>query len=340
MIIDEMQNPTLPLSSKKILVIENNQADRLQVTRCLEIEGYEVLQAANGEDAMRGISRFIPDLIITSLEMPGMSASDFYHAVRKDPRLVPVPFIFLTNDSTYHENRSQTVLFMEDYLRKPIEPDGLLRRVHARLLRASEIQVAHLDQAYLETVTMLANAIEGRDPYTRGHVDRVYRYARWLAEALDWPDEHLRRLEFGARLHDIGKITVDDHILKKPGPLTPQEWDIMRKHPTEGGKMMEEMRHLQDTLPYVLYHHERWDGTGYPEGRQGRDIPIEGRVMAIVDVFDALTSSRPYHPPRPAEEVKLYLKIKAGVQFDPELVGVFLRILEERIRLKKTSLLT
>ncbi len=327
-----IHSPTLPLSSKKILVVENNPADLQQVARCLEIEGYEVLQAENGEQAIRGMNLFVPDLIITTMDLPSMSGSEFYRVVRKDPRLVPVPFIFLTNNGTQREKRPQTVLFMEDYLSKPIEPDGLLRRVHARLLRSSEIQVAHLDQAYLETVTMLANAIEGRDPYTRGHVDRVYKYACWLAEALGWPEEHRRMLEFGARLHDIGKITVDDHILKKPGPLTPQEWDLMRMHPAEGGKMMEEMRHLQDTLPYVLYHHERWDGSGYPEGLRGREIPIEGRVMAIADVYDALTTSRPYHPARMETEVKLYMKIKAGTQFDPELVEVFLQILEERSR--------
>jgi HD-GYP domain-containing protein (c-di-GMP phosphodiesterase class II) len=144
-------------------------------------------------------------------------------------------------------------------------------------------------------------------------------------------------LEFGARLHDIGKITVDDHILKKPGPLTPQEWEIMRKHPAEGARMMEEMRHLHDTLPYVLYHHERWDGSGYPEGLQGREIPIEGRVMAIADVYDALTSSRPYHPARSPHEVQMYLRLKAGTQFDPDLVDEFLEIVEEP-KIRKISL--
>jgi putative two-component system response regulator len=274
--------------------------------------------------------KFTPDLIISALNKPGASGAEFYHAVRREPRWVPIPFIFLTGDGVYRENRSQTDLFKEAYLQKPVDPDALLRRVHARLLRSAEIQVAHLDQAYLETVSMLAKAIEGRDPYTHGHVERVVKYARCLAEALDWPPEHLRILEFGAIMHDIGKITVDDQILKKAGPLTPVEWESMRKHPAEGAKMMELMSHLRDTVPYVLYHHERWDGSGYPEGLSGRDIPIEGRILAIADVFDGLTTRRPYHPARAPYEVMTYLKLKSGTQFDPELVDIFLNILRQK----------
>jgi putative two-component system response regulator len=275
------------------------------------------------------MNRFIPDLIITALDMPDMNVGDFYREIRRNPLWVPIPFIFLTPNGSQGGKRPQTVLFMEDYLSKPVEPRALLMRVHARLLRAAEIQVANLDQAYLETVTMLANAIESRDPFTHKHVERVAGYARCLAETLGWPAENLRLLEFGARLHDIGKIIVDDHILKKPGPLTPEEWEIMRRHPVEGARMLEQLRHLVHTVPYVLYHHERWDGSGYPHGLKGRDIPIEGRIMAIVDVFEALTTPRPYHPSRPSGEVQLYIQYKTGTQFDPELVEAFLKSLQE-----------
>jgi putative two-component system response regulator len=325
-----MYSPTLPLTMKKVLVIDPNPEDRQAVARCLEIEGYEVFQAANGEEGLRLMRKSVPDLIIAALNSTEASGTAFYQAVRKDPRWVPIPFIFLTNNGSYRENRSQTALFKEAYLMKPVEPDALLRRVHARLLRSAEIQVAHLDQAYFETVSMLAKAIEGRDPYTHGHVERVVKYARSLAEALEWPSDHLRILEFGAIMHDIGKITVDDQILKKPGPLSPQEWEIMRRHPTEGAKMMDLMSHLRDTVPYVLYHHERWDGSGYPGGLVGRDIPIEGRILAIADVFDGLTTRRPYHPARPPYEVMTYLKLKSGTQFDPELVEIFLNILRQK----------
>jgi putative two-component system response regulator len=189
--------------------------------------------------------------------------------------------------------------------------------------------MAHINQAYLETVNVLANSIEGRDPYTQLHVDRVAMYARWLAEALCWPEAHLRSLEFGARLHDIGKIIVPDHILKKPGALTNEEWALMKQHPIAGAKILHNISHLRPVTAYVLYHHERWDGSGYPQGLKGREIPIEGRLLAIVDVYDALTTIRPYHPARPQHEVQKFLQLRSGTLFDPDLVEIFLKSLQE-----------
>jgi putative two-component system response regulator len=222
---------------------------------------------------------------------------------------------------------------VEDFLTKPPDEDSLVRIVHARLLRSAELQVALIDQAYLETIEVLANTVEGRDPYTHGHIGRVSMYAGWLAEGLEWPKEQMRSLAFGARLHDIGKIVVPDHILKKPGGLTPDEWELMRQHPSAGGKILRDITHLKDALNYVLYHHERWNGSGYPHGLAGREIPIEGRLLAIADVFDALTSDRPYHPARPRAEVLRYLHERAGTEFDPDLVPIFIHVLEDQMRI-------
>lgn len=177
---------------------------------------------------------------------------------------------------------------------------------------------------------VLANAIEGRDRYTRGHVDRVTTYATWLAEELRWPPDHIRILEFEARLHDIGKVAVPDQILNKHGPLDDEEWAIIRKHPTMGAKILREIRHLQPALPYILYHHERWDGKGYPEGLAGREIPIEARLLAIVDVYDALTTNRPYHQAQNFPHVAAFLQAEAGKHFDPDLVPIFLSVLKKR----------
>jgi putative two-component system response regulator len=157
-------------------------------------------------------------------------------------------------------------------------------------------------------------------------------YAQWLAEAMDWPEEQLRMLAFGARLHDIGKVIVPDHILKKPGDLTPEEWDMMKQHPVTGAKIVGSIKHLKGATNYVLYHHERWDGSGYPNGLQGREIPVEGRLLAIADVYDALTTDRPYHPARPRAEVTRYLEQRAGVHFDPDMVPFFLQALDEKMR--------
>lgn len=313
---------------KHILLVEDSSEMRHTLARTLEAERYQVAQVENGLAALTALQQFTPDLIISDINMPAMSGIELYQAIRQNPQWVVIPFIFLTANSAPEEVRWGRALGVEDYLTKPVDNADLLATVHGRLLRRAEIEVAQIGRAYLETVNVLANTIEGRDVYTHGHVERVARYARALAEGLGWTADHLQTLEFGARLHDIGKISIPDQILNKPSKLTEAEWDIMRQHPVMGAKILREITHLHATLPYVLYHHERWDGLGYPKGLQARDIPIEGRLLAIVDVYDALTSERPYHPPRPHAEVLLYLQANAGKLFDPHLVPVFVRVME------------
>jgi HD-GYP domain-containing protein (c-di-GMP phosphodiesterase class II) len=151
-----------------------------------------------------------------------------------------------------------------------------------------------------------------------------------MAEALNWPAKRMRALEFGARLHDVGKIVVPDNVLKKPGPLSPAEWHMMMQHPAGGVKIIREIKLLRETIPYILCHHEKWDGTGYPNRMKGDEIPVEGRLLAIVDVFDALTTARPYRKERPIEEVATFLKRSAGSHFDPALMAVFLELVLPR----------
>lgn len=321
-------NPT----PKRILVVEDSADVRRSLVQLLKLEGYEVQDAAHGRDALAKLNGFAPHLILSDINMPTMDGIAFYEAVRQNPRVVAVPFIFLTANDAPEDIQRGRELGVEDYLTKPIENEDLLAIVNARLLRAAEVQIAQINQAYLETVTVLANTIEGRDRYTRGHVERVTIYARRMAQALGWPPEQLRRLEFGARLHDIGKITIPDHVLNKTGPLTEREWESMKQHTVAGAKIMHRISHLQGTIPFILYHHERWDGKGYPRGLGGTDIPLEARVLAFADVFDALTSARPYHPPRPAAEVGRFIQQGAGTHFDPQLTPVFLQVIGDMIR--------
>jgi putative nucleotidyltransferase with HDIG domain len=179
--------------------------------------------------------------------------------------------------------------------------------------------------AHLQTVIMLANVIEARDPYTAGHLERVRRLALNLAFALNWSTEDITLLEFGAILHDIGKIVVPSRILKKSGPLDEEEWKLMRQHPEAGAKMLDGVDHLKSAIPYVLYHHEWWNGSGYPEGLRGLKIPREGRLLAIVDAFDAMTTNRPYHVSMAARDAIEEIRQNQGIYFDPEMVEVFIR---------------
>jgi putative two-component system response regulator len=315
--------------SKNILLIEDDPIIRQDISQILQIENYSILQATNVNEALKLLDHVKPDLIISEISMPNMEGMQFYKQIRKNQNWVTIPFIFLaSSDSTQHIHTGQE-LGVEDFILKPVKADELISTIHGKLLRAAELEVAHIGQAYLETVTVLANAIEGRDFYTRGHVDRVTNYALLFAKELQWPPDHLRTLELGARLHDIGKVRVPDHILNKPGPLNEEEWSIMKKHPSMGTRILRGISHLRPAMPYILYHHERWDGTGYPEGLKRREIPIEARLLAIVDAYDAITTRRPYHPGKSNQEVIEIMKTESGKHFDPDLVPIFIDIIEK-----------
>ena len=319
---------TMPFRTKQILLEDDSADTRYTLAKMLELEHYTVHQADNGISALKVLQNITPDIIISDINMPEMNGIEFCQAVRQNVAWLAIPFIFLTGNSSSDIIHMGRQLGVEDYLTKPIDPRELLSIIKARLLRAAEVQMAQMDLAYFETVNVIANTIEGRDPYTYGHIERVATYARRMAEELKWPAEHLRTLEFGARLHDIGKIIVPDDVLKKTGPLTDPEWVMMKQHPVVGAKILQQISHLQNTIPYVLYHHERWDGTGYPRGLRGKGIPVEGRLLAVVDVYDALTSPRPYHPAGAHGEVIRYLEAKASSHFDPDMVQVFLRVMK------------
>jgi putative two-component system response regulator len=324
--------PTIPVPSKKILVVEDNEDIREGIVQHLQIDNFFVVQAKNGEEALLSLEHFRPDIILSDINMPRKDGIELYKEIRKNPKWVTIPFLFLTSDNSPQSIRLGRELGVEDYLTKPINYQDLINAINGRLLRAAEVEMAHIDQAYLETVTVMANAIEGRDHYTRGHVDRVTKYAVWMAQEMRWPDDQIRMLEFGARLHDIGKIIIPDHILNKTGKLSEEEWDLMKQHPVAGDKILSGISHLQEIRFYVLYHHERWDGAGYPDGLSMREIPIEARLLSIIDVYDALRSARPYHPARPHKEVIGYIEQNAEKQFNPDLVLVFLNVMQMRVK--------
>jgi putative two-component system response regulator len=214
----------------------------------------------------------------------------------------------------------------DDYLFKPFAADDLLGAVRAKLERRRAVMTFDTRAAHLQTVQMLANVIEARDQTTSGHVQRVQQLAMELAEALSWRAEALVVLEFGALLHDIGKILVPREILNKPGRLDPAEWEVLKRHPQDGAHMLGGVDHLRAAVPYVLYHHERWDGTGYPTRLAGTAIPIEGRLLGVVDAYDAMTNRRPYQAPVTSQAAAAEILAGRGRQFDPVIAEVFARL--------------
>lgn len=194
---------------------------------------------------------------------------------------------------------------------------------HTERGRRQQIQLA-----YIETIRMLAAAVEARDPYTGNHLERVTHYTLAIAAVLEWRGEPLKHAEMGAILHDIGKIGIQDAVLRKTGPLTSDEWEHMKTHPVVGSRLLTGISFLGPVVPYVRCHHERFDGRGYPDGLKGKEIPIGGRLIAIADTFDAITTRRPYKPALSVEYAIAEITAQAGRQFDPEMVEAFLIAVE------------
>ncbi len=321
---------SIPIQERLILIVEDSTQIRMIIAKALEAEGYKTKQGRNGLEGLELLKEAVPDLILSDINMPQMDGLEFFKAVRKNSSWTAIPFVFLTSHGTSEDIQRGRELGVEDYLTKPIEPEDLVNIINARLYRTAAVEVAQVGQAYLDTVKVLANAIEGRDKYTRGHVDRVTMYAMWMAKALKWSTQHIRMLEFGARLHDIGKIVIPGSVLNKPEPLSDEEWDLMKKHTLAGAKILQEIPHLRGTLPYILYHHEKWDGSGYPKGLKGKEIPIQGRILALADVYDALTTARPYHKAKTHPEVVEMIAQDAGKHFDPQLAPAFIKIMNAK----------
>jgi putative two-component system response regulator len=236
---------------------------------------------------------------------------------------ITIPFLFLSARTERADVSRARELGVDDYLFKPFDSAELVQAVRTRLDRRRIIELFDTRTAHLQTVSMLANVIEARDPYTAGHVERVRRLALNLAFALEWTEEDIAILEFGSIMHDVGKINIPTALLKKTGPLTEQEWNVMRQHPQVGAKMLEGIDHLRAAIPYVLCHHEWWNGSGYPNGLSGTKIPREGRLLAIADAFDAMTTNRPYHVGMTKDEALAEVIRMGGIYFDPEMAVVF-----------------
>jgi putative two-component system response regulator len=309
----------------KILLVEDD-APLLEVMRCLlEAEGYEVCPAVNGKQALELFDTCQPDLVISDIMMPEMNGYELLESIRTLKQGITVPFLFLSARTERSDVDLARSLGVDDYLFKPFDASELINAVRARLDRRRIVELFDTRSAHLQTVIMLANVIETRDPYTAGHLERVRYLALNLAVALNWNTEDMAILEFGAILHDIGKIVVPSQVLKKTGPLTEEEWLLMRQHPAIGAKMLEGVDHLKSAIPYVFHHHECWNGSGYPLGLVGEKIPREGRLLAIVDAFDAMTTNRPYHDCMPAADALDELARYRGVYFDPVMVDAFLQ---------------
>ena len=344
---------------KKIIAVDDSLANLTVIKNVLKplYEVYPVASAAKMFDILEKVKA---DLILLDVEMPEISGYDAVRILKNTPSNKDIPVIFVTAMSGAQNEMEGLELGAVDYIYKPIVAPLLLRRIDIHLSLAkqkSELQalndiiqkkligkIGEVFELQTSILNIVAGMVENRDDATGGHIHRIQNYLRCLIEGLKNSEKYSEEIfawdmDFvlpSAQLHDLGKIAISDTILNKPGKLTVEEFEIMKTHAQIGMDAicrMESTTHNSSFLKYAKMfagtHHEKWDGSGYPNGLSGTDIPLEGRLLAIADVYDALVSARPYKEPLSAAQAAEIIKSGSGVQFDPKLIDVFDTITEK-----------
>jgi putative two-component system response regulator len=317
-------------SSGRVLIVDDYEANITALRKLLEGQGYEVLTATNGRDALDLVHREHPDLVLLDVMMPDVSGLDVCASLKNVAETCLTPVVLVSALQERATRIEGLEAGADDFLSKPVDPQELYARVRSliKLKRLTD------DLESAETMFLtLGRFIEARDPFTENHCDRLVDYATSLASALNLDPADLDALYRGAFIHDIGKIAIPDRILLKKGKLTHAEYELMKQHPVIGDDLCRTVRSLEDVRGIVRHHHERLDGRGYPDGLAGDAIPLLARIVTIVDVFDALTTDRPY---RKAMAVGAALQImhddaKRG-WCDPALFETFVDVLPQKIQ--------
>ena len=328
------------MSLTRLLVVDDEPGLRSVLRQLFEMSGYAVEDAASGEAAVEILRARGADLVLSDIMMPGMSGTELLREARALDETVG--FVILTGAGTLNTAVDALRAGADDYILKPFDLDAVLHSAgraltHRRLVRENTDYRLHLErrvaeqarqieQLFEDALLAIAGAVEARDGYTGAHIERVTNYAMAAGRECALGEDELRYLRVGSLLHDVGKIAIPDSILRKPGPLTDDEYEVMKRHPEIGAAMLDRSPFLRPALPGVLHHHERWDGGGYPYGLRGEAIPLAGRILAVADTFDAIVTARPYRPARSPEAAVAELERCSGTQFDPSVVEAFRRV--------------
>ncbi len=321
-----------------ILIVDDDPAGRHTLESILDQQGYQLVMAENGIQALEKAEQCLPDVILLDVMMPGMDGFEVCQLIRKNPLVAEIPIIMLTALDDRKSLLDGLEAGADDYITKPYDRHELRARLIGitRLNRYRKLleDRVNLEQVHLQLLAAYDATIEGwsramdlRDKETEGHTQRVTLLSEKLARLAGVSEVGLIFFRRGALLHDIGKLGVPDAILLKPDKLTAEEWDIMRQHPQYAYDMIHSIEYLRPALDIPYCHHEKWDGSGYPRGLKGEDIPLAARIFAIIDVWDALTSDRPYRPAWDEEKTREYINEQSGKHFDPHIVELFNKLM-------------
>ena len=328
--------------SGTVLIVDDESAGRDTVESILDGEGYALLMASNGAQAIEMARTTQPDVILMDVMMPGMTGFEACRQIRGDSDLAEIPIILLTALDDRKSLLTGLDAGADDFLTKPFDRYELrarlagimrLNRYRKLLQERDNVEQEHkkLQMAYEATIEGWSHAMDLRDKETEGHTQRVTELTLKMAHALHVGEEEQTHIRRGALLHDIGKLGIPDSILLKEGKLTDEEWVLMRKHPVHAHEMLSQIEYLRPALDIPYSHHEKWDGTGYPRGLKGEAIPLAARMFAIADVWDAVTSDRPYRAAWTKEQALTYIIENSGTHFDPAMVQVFLKVIKKEL---------
>ncbi|MGA9511534.1 MAG: HD domain-containing phosphohydrolase [Candidatus Sulfotelmatobacter sp.] len=314
--------------TSRILVVDDNPGIAALMSQLLSMRGYDVVTAADAQQAEVEVRRQAPDLILSDVRMPGKSGYELCRDLKENPATRLIPFVLITGLSDSTDKLRGIEAGADDFLNKPVLAEELTARVKS-LLRVKEF-TDELETADSVLCT-LGLIVEGRDPYTEGHCERLASAASDLGRHLGLDADSILALRRGGYLHDLGKIAVPDEILKKGSDLTPEEWKIMKLHPVTGENICRPLKSLRLVLPIIRHHHEHPDGSGYPDGLRGDEIPLLPRILQVVDVYDALRTARPYKPAIGHEQSVQTMRDKARQGLlDGDLVEEFFSMLLEQ----------
>lgn len=322
-----------------IIVVDDDENNLMMAGHILSTAHMKVTAMKSGRDLLAFLKeREVPDLILLDIKMPGMDGFETLTELRKLEKAKEVPVIFLTADDKSETEAIGLSLGAVDFIKKPFVPEVLKLRVRhmidldqlqRNLAQEVEKKTKENQILFLHIVSSLAAAIDAKDKYTNGHSSRVAEYSREIARRFGYSEEKMREIYMMGLLHDVGKIGVPDAVINKPGKLTDEEFALIKKHPSLGARILGNIEENPRLTNGARWHHERYDGKGYPDGLKATDIPEEARIIAVADSYDAMTSCRSYRKVMPQEVVRGEIEKGIGTQFDPTFAKIMLTMMDE-----------